>query len=138
MRVLLDTDVVLDLFLERPGFVDDSMILWEANERGKIDAFISSITLINLFYFARKAKGREAARQMVLKLLASVGICRVDRRILQTALSLPLTDYEDAVQLACAESGRIEAIITRNLRDYRDSTLPVYSPPDFIALMGLN
>lgn len=136
MRVLLDTNVILDLFLERPGFADEAVALWEANGNGQLEAFVAAITPVNLFYFARKTKGRAAARQAVVDLLSAVRVCQLDQQIFQAALALPVADYEDAVQIASAVSTQVEAIVTRNLKDYKNSPLPTYSPADFLALLA--
>ena len=133
MRVLLDTDVVLDLLLDRPGFAEHAAAVWEANEQGRVEAYISAITPVNVFYIARKLKGAEKARQAVIELLAALRVCPLDQVMLQTALSLPLTDYEDAVQLASAMASQLDALLTRNLEDYQNATLPIFSPPDFLA-----
>ena len=133
MRVLLDTDVILDLLLDRTGFVESAAALWEAHEQGRLEAYISGITPINVFYIARKLKGAEIARRAVIELLATLRICPLDQAALETALTLPLNDYEDAVQLASAMANRLDALITRNLEDYKNATLPVFSPPEFLA-----
>lgn len=117
MRVLLDTDVILDLLLDRPGFADDAAAIWEANEQGRLDAYISAITPVNVFYIARKIRDAERAKQAVIELLTSLRICPIDQSAFQTALSLPMADYEDAVQLASAMLSQLDALITRNLDD---------------------
>lgn len=136
MRVLLDTNVILDLFLNRQGFAGDAAALWVANERGQIEAFISAITPVNVFYFTRKVSGFENARQAVSKLIISLQISRVDAQVIQAAENLPLKDYEDAVQVASAIAANLDAIVTRDLSDYKNSPLPVYSPSDFLALLA--
>ena len=133
MRVLLDTDVVLDLLLDRAGFADNAAAIWKANEQGQIDAYISAITPVNVFYIARKIKGTEKARQAVAELLAAFHVCTLDYATLQAALSLPMTDYEDAVQLASAVSQQLDAVITRNVDDYKNATLPVLTPSEFLT-----
>jgi predicted nucleic acid-binding protein len=132
-RALIDTDVILDLPLDRPGFADHAAALWEAGEQGRFDAYISVITPVNVFYIARKLKGAEDARYAVGVLLSALRVCNLDLPTLQTAMALPLTDFEDAVQLASAMANHIDAIITRNLKDYKNASLPVFSPPDFLA-----
>jgi predicted nucleic acid-binding protein len=131
MRVLLDTDVILDLLLDRPGFADAAAI-WEANEQGRLDDYISAITPVNVFYIARKIKGAEKAHQAVIELLAALRICMLDQNTLRAALSLSMTDYEDAVQLASAMASQIDVLVTRNLADYKHATLPILSPPELL------
>lgn len=133
MRVLLDTDVILDLLLNRAGFVEHAAALWEAHEQGRLVAYISVITPVNVFYIARKLKGADTARQAVVELLAALPICPLDQRTLETALTLPFSDYEDAVQLASAIASHLDALITRKLEDYKNAALPVFNPPEFLA-----
>ena len=133
MRTLLDTDVILDFFLEREPFVEGATALLEANHRGEFDAYIMASTPINVFYHARKFKGIVMARQVVTILLTPLPVCPIDGPIAHAALSLSLSDYEDAVQHASATASGLDAIVTRNLTDYKGATLPVFSPADFLA-----
>jgi predicted nucleic acid-binding protein len=133
MRALLDTDVILDLFLNRQGFVTDAAALWKANEQGRFEGFVSALTPVNVFYFTRKVSDLVAARGVVLKLITSLQVCGIDSQVLRDAEALPVKDYEDAVQVAGAMAAGLDAIITRNVNDYKNSPLPVYSPTDFLA-----
>ena len=133
MRALLDTDVILDLLLDRAGFAEAAAALWEAGEQARLEGYISALTPVNVYYIARKLKGADTARQAVAELLAAWRVCLLDVMVLQSALALPLSDYEDAVQHASATANQLDAIITRNREDYRGATLPVYSPTDFLA-----
>lgn len=132
MRVLLDTDVVLDVVLAREPFAQTSAQLFKLHENGKIDAYISAITPINLFYVTRKLKGPQEAQQAVELLLASLAVCSLDHSVLDQAYKLPFGDYEDAVQNASAVASGLDVIITRDIKDYRSATLPVFSPTDFL------
>ena len=136
-RVLLDTDVILDVLFDRPQFVEPAAILWEAHEQGKIEGHISAITSVNVFYIARKLKDVETAKLAVTRLIGTFRICAVNQSILQQAMLLPLSDYEDAVQLATAITYQLDAIITRNLKDYQKSPRPVFSPADFLVHQSL-
>src|SRR5215470_17506269 len=133
MRVLFDTDVILDVLLDRPEFAEPATALFEANEQGLLDGYISAITPVNLFYIAQKLKGAEMARRVVGELLAIFRICPLNQATLQTALPLPLADYEDAVQLASALAADLDVIVTRNLEDYKNASLPVFSPTELLA-----
>jgi predicted nucleic acid-binding protein len=132
MRALLDTDVVLDLLLEREPFAKAAIELFELNERGKFDGYISGITPVNVFYIARKVVGRDKARQVINDLLRVVRVCPITHSVLNDALALPFTDYEDAAQHASATASKLNAIVTRNVEDYKNATLPVFSPTDFL------
>ena len=135
MKALLDTTVVLDLFLNRQPFVNEAVTIWQANANRQIEVFITAVTLPTIYYITRKAADRTMARHVVQLLLASVGIVGVDYTVLANAEILPLKDYEDAIQVAAAQSLQLDAIVTRDLSDYQNSPLPVYSPSDFLDLI---
>jgi predicted nucleic acid-binding protein len=135
MKALLDINIVLDVFLNRQPFVNEAALIWQANANRQIEVFVSAVTLPTIYYITRKATDKATARQVVQKLLASVGIVGVDYAVLANAETLPIDDYEDAVQLAAAQAQQIDAIVTRDMRDYHNSPLPVYSPSDFLALI---
>ena len=73
IRVLLDTNVVLDFLLDREPFAEAAAAVWEANRKGRIETYVSAITPVNVFYVARKLKGIETARQLVESLLVACG-----------------------------------------------------------------
>jgi predicted nucleic acid-binding protein len=132
MRVLFDNDVVLDLVLDREPFAEAAAALFELHEQGRIDGYVSGITTINVFYVTRKVKGIEVAKRAVGELLATLNVCPLDQTTLENAHKLAFTDFEDAVQHASAEASRLDAIVTRNLDDYKNATLPVFTPADFL------
>ena len=132
MQILLDTNVILDLFLERTEFVENAALLWKAHETGRLTAFVSGITPVNLFYIARKFRGREAAQAAVTALLGALPVAGISQTVLQNALELGFKDYEDAVQHASAAALNLDAIITRNLSDFAGATIPVHSPSEFL------
>ncbi len=133
MRVLLDTDVVLDVVLAREPFAQTSVQLFKLHEQGKIDAYIAAITPINVFYITRKIKGGATARQAVDLLLGSLAVCPLSHSVLDEAYKLPSADYEDAVQHASATVNGLDTIVTRDINDYKNATIPVLSPIDFLA-----
>lgn len=135
MKALLDTNVVLDLFLQRQPFVTEATAIWRANTIGKITAYVSAVTLTNVFYVARKAGDLNSARQIIRDILSSLQIGLVDARVLQNAEALPISDFEDAVQIASAQVASVDCIVTRNPRDFKASPLPVYEPSAFLALI---
>ena len=138
IRVLLDTNVVLDFLLDRAPFADTAAALWQANDDGQIEAYISVITPVNVFYIARKLKGAATARQLVESLLFACRVCAPDRDALLSALALPVKDYEDAVQVVSAETEVLDALITRDPDDYKGVQLPVFSPAGFLEQLTPN
>ena len=132
MRVLLDTDVVLDVILARQPFAKEAAELFDLSEQGIFDAYVSAITPLNIFYIARKANAVRDLRQAVQALLQKVGVCPVDKSILTAAFALRFVDYEDAVQHESATAAGVEAIVTRDIHDYKYATLPVFTPEGFL------
>ncbi len=132
MRVLLDTDVVLDVILGCEPFAKEAAEILDLSEQGAFDAYVSAITPLNVFYVARKARTKADLRQAVHGLLQTVCVCTIDESVLANAFTLSFQDYEDAVQHCCATANNLEGIVTRNLKDYKNATLPVFSPADFL------
>ena len=136
IRVLLDTDVVLDILANRQPFVVEASVLWLAHEQGRLEACISPITPVNAFYILRKQEGVAPARQAVARLLAGIQICPLDGAVLNTANALPMADFEDAVQAAAAAAARLDALVTRNTKDYAGAPIPVLTPAEALARLA--
>ncbi len=136
MRVLLDTDVVLDVMLAREPFAQASAAVFDLHEKGRIVVYLCALTPSTIFYVARKVKTAEELRKGMSRLLNSVRICPVTSSILIKAITSPISDYEDAVQHAGALALGLDAIVTRNLKDYQNAALPVYSPAQLLELLN--
>jgi len=133
VKILIDTNVVLDLVLERQPFVESAILVFERIERGNLAGYIAATTITNIFYIIRKIEGREVALAAIHRLLVGLQCCAVDRRTIETALSLGLKDFEDSVQLACATLDQLDAIVTRDPKDFSSSNLPIYSPTELLT-----
>ena len=135
MKILLDTDVNLDFILARQPFFVDAKEIFTNLAQNKFDAYITSITPVNIFYIGKKEIGRNVVLQKIQQLLQIMKICKTDIKILQTALTSPITDYEDAVQHESAVAENLDAIVTRNVKDYKNSAITVYSPDEFLNFL---
>ncbi|MDQ4074723.1 MAG: PIN domain-containing protein [Chloroflexota bacterium] len=135
MRVLLDTNILLDLFLEREPFVEDAAAILAQHQQGVFDGYVSAITPVNLFYITRKMKGVAGAKRLVAEVLTTFEVCPVTSAVLRAAVAHPMPDYEDAVQYLSATLLGLDAIVTRNTQDYQAVTIPVYDPPRFRTLL---
>lgn len=137
MRVLVDTNIILDALLERQPFVTDAKVLLEAIRQGRIQGYVTATTLTNIFYIVRRGtRSIERARQAVSFTLGLMKICAVNRAILEAAYASNLTDFEDAVQLACAIAENVDAIITRDRDDFAEATLPILSAGELLDRLG--
>jgi predicted nucleic acid-binding protein len=133
MRVLVDTDVILDVITARVPFTKEAAEVLDLSEEGAFEAFISALTPLNVFYIARKTRSSADLREAIKELLQVVMVCPLNDAILNAAFALPFNDYEDAVQHCCATAAGLDAIVTRNVRDYKNSTLPVFTPAEFLS-----
>jgi predicted nucleic acid-binding protein len=129
MRVLFDTNVLLDAVLAREPFVQDASALLSAIEAGLLIGFVSATTITDVHYLVlRQTKSAKVAIAAVTQLLALMEVCPVDRDVLEQAIALSLPDFEDAVQVACAVGLRLDAVVTRDLNGFADSPISVFSP----------
>ncbi len=132
MHVLLDTDVVIDFLMAREPFAQRAREIFELNAQRKIECYIASITPLNVFYVARKSLNLKGRLEIIRQLLLQVKVTPIGHEILLRAFDFGFSDYEDAVQYACAEADGLEAIVTRNVDDYKNAKLPVFTPDDFL------
>jgi predicted nucleic acid-binding protein len=137
VKVLLDINVVLDVLQQRPGFFRPAADLFAAVEAGRISASIAGHTVTTAYYIMRRSNGSELAGAALLDLLRVVDVVPVVREDLLRALRLEWRDFEDAVQAVCAEKTGAEVVVTRNLDDFRASTVPAVSPVDALAMLDL-
>lgn len=133
MRVLFDTNVILDHLLEREPYVDVAERLLSLVDTGEIEGVICATTATTIHYLASKAVGAAAAAEHLRALLAIFDVACVDREVLRGALDTSFSDYEDAVLHQAACSAGAGAIVTRNGKDFSRSSLPVFDPPELLA-----
>lgn len=136
MRVLFDTNVVLDLLLDRPPWSATAAELLARVEGGSLDGYLGATTLTTIYYLATKTVGAEAARQHVGGLLALCQVAAVDRAVLAKALALGFGDFEDAVLHEAARSVGAEAIVTRDPRGFRKGKLLVLTPEECTEILN--
>ena len=128
MRVLIDTNIILDFLLQRKPFIQDAELLFEAVSIGQIIGYVTATTLTDIFYIARKETGSlEVAEQAVAEILAVMAICSVNRAILESALNSGFDDFEDVVQIFSAVAQNLDAIVTRDRKGFLSSPIPVLS-----------
>lgn len=133
MKVLFDTNVVLDVLLDREPHAEVAAQLLSMVDSGRLDGAVCATTLTTIHYLASHAAGDEAARRYVGELLAMFEVARVDRAVLLTALDLDFRDFEDAVVHEAARAVGAAALVTRNGRDFARAVMPVFSPEELLA-----
>ncbi len=131
-KLFIDSDVCLDVLTDRQPFAQKSAQLFTLLHKKQITGLISALCLINVHYFLRKDVGDENARTAILRLKTLLTVHAVTDQIIDQALISNFNDFEDAVQHLTALKAGAEGIITRNLKDFKHSKLPVYTPEDFL------
>jgi predicted nucleic acid-binding protein len=137
MKVLFDTDVLLDVFLKRDPFFEDSSQLVGFAEQSKVEGWLCGTTVTTIHYLLAKALTPKDAENYVSDVLKIFHIATITRAVLEGALESGFSDYEDAVIHQSAIQANLEAILTRNLKDLKKSDLPVYSPAEFLKAIDI-
>jgi predicted nucleic acid-binding protein len=135
MRVLLDTNVVLDFVLQRNPFFAEADEIFIKLKNAEFVGYVSPITPINVFFTTRKEKGKDIAFIAVGELLTLTDITKISKRHFENALNSTFKDYEDSVQHESAISENLDAIITRNTKDFSNSNVKIYSPKEFLEIL---
>ena len=137
-KVLIDTDVILDFLFDRKPFSEDAAQILSWCENGKIQGFVTSIMLSNIYYLLRKTAKHEKVIENLKMLLNIVDVITTNKDTVLDALHSQFKDFEDALQNFSAQnSNEIKVIITRNSKDYKTSNLAVMEPETYINLVKI-
>lgn len=132
MKILFDTNIVLDLMLDRKPFSENAAKLFSKVETGELTGFLGATTITTIHYLASKIVGKEKAQEEIQKLLMIFEIAPVNRLVLEDATKTELPDFEDAVLHEAGNHVGVNAIVTRDLKGFKGGKLPVYSPDEFL------
>ncbi len=133
--ILLDTDVLIDLALDREPHAGAAAALIDHLERAPRMAFVAWHTISNFYYLVRPARGGAAAKDFIEGLIRFVTVAPTDTEALRYATSLRMRDFEDTMQVAVARACGAEFIVTRNTKDFRQSPIAAKTPAE--ALLWL-
>lgn len=135
-RVLLDVNVVLDVLLDRATFAEASSAVWAAVEQGDAEGLLSAHAVTTLHYLNTRAVGSRMAQETTEALLSVFEVASVDNSVLNAALGLKWTDFEDAVTAAAAKRAKCDGLVTRNPRDFKGSAVRVLTPSEAVAWLA--
>lgn len=135
MKVVIDTNIVLDALLARPPFVQAAAEIFGLAERSEIEAYLCATTVTTIDYLLERALSEREARSALRRLLGLFDVAPVNRLVLERALAMGLRDYEDAVIASAGELVGAEAVVTRNAKDFARCPLRVYQPDEFLAVL---
>ena len=131
-RIFIDTNILLDVLLEREGFYYDALKIWASAEVGTIDAYIAAISVNNVHYVIKRMKSETTAMIAVRIILRIFKVVPVDADILSCAADFHDKDYEDDVQLQCALKANCSQLFTRNPPHYDSSLMAIVPPSSFV------
>jgi predicted nucleic acid-binding protein len=132
MKVLIDTNIILDILLARAPFLEPAKKLIQMMDAGSIQGYITANSITDIVYVARKTCSLKEIRRIVLELLERIAVIGVGREDIIAAFDLGFNDFEDALQSACSEREQIDCVVTRNKRDFSKSKVTVEDISDFI------
>ena len=124
-KFLIDTDVILDFLSNRAPFAMDAEWLFDKAKNGEIALYVCSISFNNVHYTLRKIIGHQMSMELLSKLMSWTHYISVSEQIMKDAIHSKFNDFEDGIQYYSAKTiDQISAIITRNIKDYKNSEIP--------------
>ena len=136
-RVLIDTNVVLDVLLDRHPQAGASAAIWAAVEKGFVDGLLAAHAVTTIHYLIRKELGTAKATRALSTVLRVFKVASVDGKVIQDALELALPDFEDAVTASAAHLAGCDFIVTRDPKGFRDAPLRCLTPEAAVPLLGV-
>ena len=133
-KLLVDSDIILDLLAERELFYDDAARLFTLAHEKKIELFTTAVVLANVFYIIRKICGNEESKRQLRNLRLLVHVLSIDEKIADMSLNSRFGDFEDGLQYFAAKENNIPTLITRNTADYRVKDMVIQTPKEYLKM----
>lgn len=132
MKVLIDTNVILDVLYKREGFYEDSLKIWKLCEARKIDGYISALSIPNIVYILRRELDPEKTLEVINNINLVFKIYDLKSEIIMQAAEKKTKDYEDALQMVTAQKLKASFIVTRNIKDFTGSKIIAVKPSELL------
>lgn len=134
-KLFVDSDVVIDFFTDREPYANPASELFELNEQRNVKLYLSAVSINNIYYIVRKFLGHKKTLEVVETLTEMTEIVGTTKKEIIRALKNDFTDYEDSIQYSSALTIKdLDVIITRNIKDYRSSSIAVMTPLNFLKM----
>ena len=137
MKLLIDTNIVLDVLCNLKGFVENSSKIFKLCETKMIEGYLSAISIPNIAYILRKELSIEKLKTIIVKLNIIFSIIELKPNDLILATDLYFNDYEDALQSVCAKRINADYIVTRNTKDFKNSPIKAITPEELLKIINL-
>jgi predicted nucleic acid-binding protein len=131
-RLLVDTNIVIDLLSKREKFYKEAQELFTLSDYNDVKLYISSLTIANTHYLLSRDNKLDDAKKILIKFKVLVEVLPMDDKILELALVSDFKDFEDAIQYHTALENDLDIIISRNKRDFKNSNLPVFTASEYL------
>lgn len=135
MKILFDTNIILDVMLDRNPFSEPACQLLSIVERGDISGIICATTVTTIHYLSTKILGNKESQNKIKDLITLFEIASVNRTVIENALKSTFSDFEDSVIYQAANHAGAEAIVTRDPKGFKQSKLPIYSPLELLKIL---
>ena len=132
MKVLIDTNIILDVLCKRPAFYEDSAKIFKLCEVKKISGVISALSIPSIMYILRKELDADKTREVLDSLMLIFSVADLKADDLKKAADMRFKDYEDAIQSACATRIKANYIVTRNIKDFSESKVTAIKPAELL------
>jgi predicted nucleic acid-binding protein len=131
-KLFLDTNVVIDLLGEREPFYDSVAKIATLADKGKIQLIVSALTYSTVYYLLSKFEDKEVVIEKIRKFKVIAETSDLTDKIIDKGLSSKFTDFEDSLQYYCAVGTDCNTLITRNVKDFKESEIPVLTPDEYL------
>jgi predicted nucleic acid-binding protein len=131
-KIFVDTNIVLDLLAKREPFYNSAATLFSLADTKKIEILVSSLCFATVHYLLAKQKSNSESKKIIGKFKVLVKVLAVDDKIIELALNSSFTDFEDSIQYYAAIENSAKTIITRNIKDFKHSQIPVMDADSFL------
>lgn len=131
-NVFVDTNIVIDLLQKRDEFYKEAQELFTLADRKKVKLYISALTFANTYYILSRFYSSDEAKRILSKFKVLVDVLPTTDKIIELALASDFKDFEDAIQFYTALESSLEAIITRNKKDFKNNLIPVFSAKEYL------
>ncbi len=133
MKCLIDTNIILDVLLKREPFCNSATKVLKLSMYDKFSFYVSASAVTDIYYIANQTlRDGVQVKNLIVKLLQVVSIASVSEKEIRKALMLSWKDFEDSVQYSVALLQKIDGIITRNPKDYKESKIKIWKPEEFL------
>jgi predicted nucleic acid-binding protein len=138
-KLFVDSDVIIDFFTDRAPYANSASELFDLSEQGKVKLYLSAVSINNIYYIVRRFLGHKKTIEVVELLTEMTEIVGTTKKEIIQALKNNFSEYEDSIQYSSALTIKnLDAIITRNVKDYRNSSIAAMTPLNFLKMIEKN